>query len=71
MKYTLNKESVISVGLMLALSGILISAVWWASNMDTRLRSVEERVQPIPQIQQDLAVVKNILLGGKQVVKTD
>jgi hypothetical protein len=39
--------------------------------MDTRLRSVEERVQPIPQIQQDLAVVKNILLGGKQVVKTD
>jgi len=69
MKQILDKDSAVSVGLALILAGLLVSAIWWASGMDTRLRGVEERVQPIPALQQDVAVIKNILLNDQQVVK--
>ena len=70
MRQILDKDSAVSVGLALVLAGLLVSAIWWASGMDTRLQNVEERVQPIPQLQQDMAIIKNILLNDKQVVKS-
>src|SRR5687768_12149232 len=46
------------IGIMSVLSGILITVVWYAATQSSKLDYVVEAVMPVPQIQQDIAVIK-------------
>lgn len=44
---TLTENSNVQLGLVFVMAGALIGAIWWASNIDTRLGTVQQSVNKI------------------------
>jgi hypothetical protein len=54
MPTVLTKDTALSLSVVILVTG----AVWWAATQDTRTRNMEDKVAPIPQMQQDIAAIK-------------
>lgn len=52
---------------LVVIGGIFFGAIWWATAGQIKLDNLEEATKPIPQMQQDIAVIKQAVEDRKTI----